>query len=202
MRMPVTTYVGAVPIASDTASWRTRESRSSTNSPTRVGHVDLGEPLVAVLQRLGRDRRVLGSSSRESSRSVASPATSAAIDAEHAHQDDDDGQPPRQHPRHERHDGVDQQGDDAARNDPADRAVGEHERLGEHERRDDGGDHEHGGARRQPGTQDGRPRHAGSAIGRSCQREPADGRARSSRCGERAARGPRPATSELSSSPS
>ena len=34
--MPVTTYVGAVPMASDTASLRTCESRSSTKSPTRV----------------------------------------------------------------------------------------------------------------------------------------------------------------------
>ena len=159
--------------ASDTASLRTRSSRSSTNACTRVGEVDARPASRSCSsQRLGGASGAFSlSSSSESSRSLARPTTSAAIDREHAEQHDDDGQPARQDPVDEVDERIDQQGDDAAGDDPADRAVGELEGVGERRtpsrrrRRASNAD-----ARRQPGphrraaaARPGR-RHSGSAT--------------------------------------
>ena len=101
---PVTTYVGAVPSA----------SRDGVLADPRVEVVDeVADPsaerrgrashVVALLERLGRDRRVLLSSSSESSRSCgeADHERRRARRARRAARRST-RQPARQHPRHER----------------------------------------------------------------------------------------------------
>ncbi len=76
-------------------------------------------------------------------------------DGQHPEQDDDHGQPPGHDAGHGVDDGVDQQRDDAAGHDPAERAVSQLEGAGQGEPGDDRGHEEHSGAGGQPGAQDG-----------------------------------------------
>ena len=130
--MPVTTYAGHVAVAVDTASLADPLVELVDEVLTRSAEVDVGEPVVLLLEIGGGLRaRSPDSSSSESSRSLARPAATRGDDGEHAEQHDDHRQPARQDPVDEVDDRIDQQGDDAAGDDPADRAVGRDEGVGE-----------------------------------------------------------------------